>query len=107
MASLLIRDLEDDVKRKLRIRAARNGRSMEAEAREILTTTVAATAPETGLGARIRQIFADVDPDTRNAYADIMDLIVAGRRDPEALRELDRRYPFDRDDVTGANDERA
>lgn len=107
MASLLIRDLEDDVKHKLRLRAARNGRSMEAEAREILTTTVAATAPEADLGTRIREIFADVDPDTRDAYADIMELIVAGRRDPEALRELDRRYPLDRDDATGANDELA
>jgi len=36
MASLTIRRLDDEVKAKLRTRAARNGRSMEEEARLIL-----------------------------------------------------------------------
>jgi plasmid stability protein len=54
MASLVIRDLDDDVKTKLRIRAAENGRSMEAEARAILTAAVAATRPARGLGSYIR-----------------------------------------------------
>src|SRR5258708_26869187 len=36
MASITIRQLEDDLKRRLRLRAARNGRSMEDEARTIL-----------------------------------------------------------------------
>jgi antitoxin FitA len=36
MASILIRGLDDQVKAKLKIRAATHGRSMEAEAREIL-----------------------------------------------------------------------
>ncbi|KXP03653.1 FitA-like ribbon-helix-helix domain-containing protein [Tsukamurella pseudospumae] len=36
MATLTIRNLPDHVKEKLRIRAAHNGRSMEAEARMIL-----------------------------------------------------------------------
>src|SRR5437879_3264065 len=36
MASLTIRQLDDDVKRRLRLRAARNGRSMEEEARHLL-----------------------------------------------------------------------
>ena len=36
MASITIRKLDDVVKSKLRIRAARHGRSMEEEAREIL-----------------------------------------------------------------------
>lgn len=40
MASVSIRDLDDGVRDKLRIRAARNGRSMEAEMREILTAAV-------------------------------------------------------------------
>ena len=43
-SSLLIRNLGDDVKAELRVRAARNGRSMEEEARLILA---AALAPET------------------------------------------------------------
>lgn len=40
MATLTVRDLDDDVRDRLRIQAARNGRSMEAEARAILTTAV-------------------------------------------------------------------
>lgn len=40
MAALSIRDLDDGVKERLRVRAARNGRSMEAEARSILTEAV-------------------------------------------------------------------
>jgi antitoxin FitA len=46
MASITIRNLADDVKRRLRIRAAENGRSMEEEAREILEKGV---APPSGL----------------------------------------------------------
>ncbi|BCJ51924.1 plasmid stabilization protein [Actinoplanes sp. NBRC 14428] len=37
MAALSIRDLDDSVREKLRLRAARHGRSMEAEIRLILT----------------------------------------------------------------------
>ncbi len=40
MAAVSIRDLDDDVKDRLRVRAARNGRSMEAEIRAILTAAV-------------------------------------------------------------------
>jgi antitoxin FitA len=38
MASLTIRNLDDRVKAKLRLRAAKHGRSMEEEARQILAT---------------------------------------------------------------------
>jgi len=41
MATLHIRDLKDSVKERLRVRAARNKRSMEAEAREILEEATA------------------------------------------------------------------
>lgn len=36
MASMTIRNLEDDLKTRLRVRAAKHGRSMEEEARNIL-----------------------------------------------------------------------
>ena len=36
MASITIRNLDDGIKRRLRVRAAEHGRSMEEEAREIL-----------------------------------------------------------------------
>lgn len=41
MALLTIRNLDDDVKERLRVRAARNRRSMEAEARAILKDALA------------------------------------------------------------------
>jgi len=40
MATLTVRDLADDVRDRLRIQAAEHGRSMEAEARAILTEAV-------------------------------------------------------------------
>lgn len=54
MASITIRNLEDDLKRRLRVRAAEHGRSMEEEAREILRLVVAAPAPPRNLAASIR-----------------------------------------------------
>ena len=42
MASITIRRLDDAVKTKLRLRAARYGRSMEEEAREILKSGLSA-----------------------------------------------------------------
>jgi plasmid stability protein len=40
MAAIMVRNLDDDVKRRLRMRAARHGRSMEAEVRAILEDSV-------------------------------------------------------------------
>lgn len=48
MATLTIRDLDDDVKRRLRMRAAEKGVSMEAEARSILSAAVADAAEKPG-----------------------------------------------------------
>ena len=45
MASITIRNLDDTLKRRLRIRAAEHGRSMEEEAREILRLVVGEPAP--------------------------------------------------------------
>jgi plasmid stability protein len=61
MATLTIRDLDEAVKTRLRVRAAHNGRSMEAEARAILRAALAEPSPRRGLGSRIRQRFADLD----------------------------------------------
>ncbi len=41
MASVTIRNLDDDLKARLRVRAAQHGHSMEEEAREILRTALA------------------------------------------------------------------
>jgi plasmid stability protein len=40
MASISVRNLDDDVKERLRVRAARHGRSMESEIRMILADAV-------------------------------------------------------------------
>lgn len=59
MATLTIRNLDDDVKRRLRIRAAEHGRSMEEEARAILREGVSGDSRGVGdVGAAIRAIFA-------------------------------------------------
>jgi plasmid stability protein len=54
MASITIRNLDDDVKRRLRIRAAGHGRSMEEEAREILREVVGEARRSQNLAAAIR-----------------------------------------------------
>ena len=57
MAALSIRDLDDDVKEKLRIRAARHGRSMEAEVRVILTSAVTEEPPQSDLFSALAERF--------------------------------------------------
>lgn len=47
MAAITIRNLDDELKARLRLRAARHGRSMEEEARRILNTALTAE-PATG-----------------------------------------------------------
>ena len=54
MASITVRNLEDDVKTRLRMRAARNGRSMEEEARRILRKAVGPEATGRNLANAIR-----------------------------------------------------
>ena len=58
MASITIRNLDDEVKTRLRVRASGKGRSMEEEARLILAEAVdLATAPARGLGTAIHELF--------------------------------------------------
>jgi plasmid stability protein len=54
MTSITIRNLEVGLKRRLRIRAAEHGRSMEEEVREILREVVGETSPPQNLAAAIR-----------------------------------------------------
>ncbi len=60
MASITIRNLDDDVKRRLRVRAAEHGRSMEEEARDILRQVVGQTSIPRNLGEAIHSRFAAV-----------------------------------------------
>ncbi len=79
MAALSIRDLDDSVKDKLRLRAARHGRSMEAEIRAILTTAVAEDAPRADLFGALTERFqrlggVDLDIPARNTPPRAADL---------------------------------
>lgn len=60
MATLTIRNLDASIKERLRVRAAQNGRSMEAEARAIVAEAVEAPVrpPELNLADAIRRRFA-------------------------------------------------
>ncbi len=59
MASITIRNIEDEIKTRLRVRAAHHGRSMEDEAREILRTSlVHEQQPETHIVESIRKKFS-------------------------------------------------
>jgi len=59
MASITIRNLDDQVKERLRIEAALNGHSMEEEVRLILRRALKAPTQNQGLASRIHARFAD------------------------------------------------
>ena len=60
MAAVSIRDLDDDVKDRLRVRAARNGRSMEAEIRAILTDAVSESDSSRSLFTELLDRFGEI-----------------------------------------------
>ncbi len=61
MASITIRNLDETTKRKLKVRAAMNGRSMEQEAREILKSALTQAAKKhANLADRVRAIFGPI-----------------------------------------------
>lgn len=87
MATLSIRNLPDEVHRRLRIRAAAHGRSMEAEARAILEAEVGERPTPTEIRRRgravqgfVRRLYGGKPP------ADASDQLIAERR-VEAERE--------------------
>ena len=57
MASITIRNLDDEVKTRLRVRAVGNGRSMEEEARQILRKAVGRAPRSRDLVSIIRSHF--------------------------------------------------
>ena len=62
MASITIRNLEEGLKSRLRNRAARNGRYLEEEARNVLRMALAREEPAANLFEAIRRRFAKVGP---------------------------------------------
>ncbi|WP_324733353.1 FitA-like ribbon-helix-helix domain-containing protein [Pseudomonas paeninsulae] len=60
MASITIRNLDDDLKAQLRVVAASHGRSMEEEARVIIRQALSRQETSGGLGSRIHSRFAAI-----------------------------------------------
>lgn len=78
MAQILVRNLDEPLKARLQRRAKRHGRSMEAEVREILRTTLREEEPpKRKLGSEIVALFSGQG---------------IGLREGEEIREL-RGYP--------------
>jgi antitoxin FitA len=61
MTTLTIRGLDPQTHARLRVAAARHGRSMEAEVRAILQERLAPHLTERGLGSKIHERFAALD----------------------------------------------
>lgn len=80
MASMTIRNLDESLKRRLRMQAAAHGRSMEEEARDILRSALSTDASPTGnLAEAIRARFAplggvDLSAAPREAIREPIDL---------------------------------
>ncbi|MFZ1940263.1 MAG: hypothetical protein WBA18_04790 [Terracidiphilus sp.] len=59
MAQILVRKVDERVKARIQRRARRNGRSMEAEAREMLTNaSLAEETPSVGFGTASAALFS-------------------------------------------------
>jgi plasmid stability protein len=64
MAQVIVRNLEDSVKRKLQRRAAQNGRSMEEKVRDILRNAAKENdSNRKGLGTEIAELFKGIELD--------------------------------------------
>lgn len=60
MASITIRNLDDRLNERLRVRAAEHGRSMEEEVLQILRQAIGPTEANRNLGEAIHQRFAAI-----------------------------------------------
>lgn len=77
MATITVRGLDDDVIRALKVRAASEGRSMEAEIRGILIAATRSTNDERGFGTLLADAFGGagpVDIPARDQYPEAVDL---------------------------------
>lgn len=81
MASITIRNLDEEIKQRLRIRAAEHGRSMEEEARDILRRVMIESPQPRNLAASIR---------SRIENADRFDLVLPAREPMPEPPNLDR-----------------
>ncbi len=58
MATITIRNIDDEIKTRLRLQAAQHGRSMEQEVREILSRALMSKRNQPAFAQRIQQRFS-------------------------------------------------
>jgi plasmid stability protein len=85
MASITIRNLDDELKTRLRLRAAQHGHSMEEEVRGILRQILSAGADAMPLAQRIHNRFAAV----YQQHGTVDALPIPARRASRSAPELD------------------
>jgi len=85
MATLTIRNLPDEVRDRLRVRAAENGRSMEAEARDVIVAACSEAITEKQLSAaeRVARARKAFEPYRRPGVS-IVDELIKERRQAAA-----------------------
>lgn len=68
MGQILVRNIDEDLKERLKRRAAKHGVSMEEEVRTILRTSLLTdAAPQYGLGTEIANLFRNI-PDNDEPF---------------------------------------
>jgi plasmid stability protein len=80
MAAITVRNLDDHVKQRLRVRAARHGRSMEAEVRAIIVEAVGAEVEPKNILMALHERFAELGG---------VDLDIPPRNTPPRIVEFD------------------
>jgi plasmid stability protein len=98
MATIVIRNLDEKVKRKLQLRAALNGRSMEAEARATLADLLEESPTDEALTAKARRDQVDIGTAIHRRFAALggVDLKIPPRtfsgraNDTSGLPQLDK-----------------
>src|ERR1700730_4243968 len=94
MASITIRGLDDEFKQRLRLRAARNGRSMEDEARTILRDMAGAAGGQQTIFSEPHQPAITPQPSPRPATRRILLIIgggIAAYKSLDLIRRLKER----------------
>ena len=81
MTALTVRGLSDETRRALKLRAHKNGRSMEAEVRRIIAAAVQPQQLQEGIGTQLAAL--------RAKYADLGDFDIPVHRMDDAIRPVD------------------
>jgi len=80
MATLTIRNLPDEVRDRIRREAAEHGRSMEEEARTVLSQRYAPKVPMEEILKRLDELNAKAPPLPKDAKMDVTDSFLADKR---------------------------